>query len=142
MLYFSQVACDHFWKRWNKTKIIFKRNPQIQRILWVIIIMFSKKTTINTIPNTSQNTPSKIRTLINSLYPTPPNTSSSSSLSLTNNLILSLELKNSRSSKKNKRRRKTDFLSLLFFYCCNWVSTRKGALCCSSSTQTHTRLSY
>ena len=65
-------------------------------------------------PKTSQNTPSKTRILINSLHPTPPNTSSSSSLSLTNSLILSLELKNSRSSKKNERRRKPIFhLSLV-----------------------------
>ena len=70
-------------------------------------------------PKTSQNTPSKTRILINSLHPTPPNTSSSFSISLTNSLILSLELKNSRSSKKNERRGKPIFLSLLFFYCCN-----------------------
>ena len=125
---FLKIACDHFWKRRNKTKIIFKRNPQIQRIPWVITIMFSKKTTINTAPNTSQNTPSKIKTLIISLHLT--NTSSSSSLSLTNSLILSLELKNSRSSKKNERRGKPILLSLLFFHCCNWVSTRKEIPCC------------
>ena len=88
--------------------------------------MFSKKTTINTTPNTSQITPSTIRILISSLHPTLPNTSSSSSFSL----ILSLEFKNSRSSKKNERRGKPIFLSLLFFHCYDWVSTRKEIPCC------------
>ena len=79
--------------------------------------------------NTSQNTPSKIRTLINSLHLTPLNTSSFSH-SFTNSLILPLDLKNSRSPKKNERRGKLIFLSLLFFHCCIWVSTRKEVLCC------------
>ena len=118
---------------WNKTNIIFKRNSQIQRIPWEIIIMFFKKTTINTTPTPHKTLHKIIRTLINSLHPTPTNTSSSSSLSLTNSLILSLEFKNSRSSTKNERRGKPIFFSLLFFHCCNWVSTRKEVPCCFST---------
>ena len=125
-----------FGKKWNKTKIIFKRNPPNSKNPIGNNNYVSQENYYKYHPKTSQNTPSKTRILINSLHPTPPNTSSSSSLSLTNSLILSLELKNSRSSKKNERRRKPIFLSLLFFHCCNWVPQERKYLVVFYSTHT------